>query len=144
MFVRTAFWATLLTSEGALGQSFIYEDPSKPLTHYENLTFEPFKSLLQWGSSGKGSFWHQLHRQAAAVGLIMQKIPNKVFNVVNLTTSSAFLWPLPHPRSLFQPYIRVGLHHPSPVPTGIFLLFQLLTKTKQQQKTATSSSKEQS
>lgn len=24
--------------------------------------------------------------------LIMQKMPNKVFNVVNLTTSSAFLW----------------------------------------------------
>jgi len=26
-------------------------DPSKPLTHYENLTFEPFKSLFRWGSS---------------------------------------------------------------------------------------------
>jgi len=98
---------------------------------------------IEWGKGGQGAdltgFWHQLQRQAAPVGLIMQKMPNKVFNVVNLTTSSAFLWVFPS----HHLYIRVRPFL-FPLVTGIFPLFQLLTKAKQQQKTATSIYKEQS
>jgi len=91
---------------------------------------------IEWGRGGQGAdltgFWHQLQRQAAPVGLIMQKMPNKVFNVVNLTTSSAFFMGIPLPPS-HHLYIRVR-PFPFPLVTGIFPLFQLLTKAKQQQR----------
>lgn len=123
-------------------QSFICESPSKPLKHYENLTFEPFKSLFRRRSSGKECQKWRLSRVlasiTAAVGLIMQKMPNKVFNVVNLTTSSAFLWEFPCPS--YVPYLDAPLLCES----WYLSAFPTANQNKTTTKAATSSSKEQS